>query len=197
MPHNKGNRSTGPKRATPTGNTPRTGEHGADRRPRKTKKPEPLPREGLSVDEACGALYPSMERIRAEYDDRITLVVRYFPLPGHQNGELAARAVEAAAAQDAFEETHRMMFETQASWGEQQTSREAVFAGFADKPGLDPKRFKESLDDPATAQRVAGDVDDGVCLGVEGTPTLFLNGKPLEQRSYETLKQAIDEALAG
>ncbi|WP_443611856.1 hypothetical protein [Acrocarpospora catenulata] len=44
-----------------------------------------------------------MERIRAEYAGRINLVVRYFPLPGHRNGELAARAAEAAARQGKFE----------------------------------------------------------------------------------------------
>ncbi|CAM3140661.1 DsbA family protein [Stackebrandtia soli] len=145
--------------------------------------------------EACGALYPSTERILTEYDGRITFVVRYFPLPGHANGEPAARAVEAAAAQGKFDEMYRMMFENQASWGERQTSQESVFLGFAEELDLDLAEFEATMNDPATADRVAKDVSDGMDLNVTGTPTLFLNGELLDARSYADLKLAIDEAL--
>ena len=63
--------------------------------------------------ESCRAAYPSVEALREEYGDRVTFVVRYFPVPGHVNGECAAIAVEAAAAQGSFEAMYRRMFETQ------------------------------------------------------------------------------------
>lgn len=146
--------------------------------------------------EACGALYPAMEQIRDAYQDRITFVVRYFPLQGHTNGELAARAVESAAAQGKFEEMYQKMYETQSQWGEQQTSQEEAFIGFAEELGLDPDKFKSTLDDPATAERVTKDIEDGTALGVDSTPTLFLNGERIEARDFESLKSAIDDALA-
>ncbi|GIG66741.1 DsbA family protein [Phytomonospora endophytica] len=146
--------------------------------------------------EACGALYPEMERLRADYDGRITFVVRYFPLPGHANGEPAARAVEAAAAQGRFEEMYTRMFETQASWGEQQSPQDEVFFGFATELGLDMDAFKTAFADPATAARVQKDQDDGISLGVDRTPTVYLNGEPVDGPSYDSLKERIDKALA-
>ena len=55
--------------------------------------------------EACGAMFPNVERLRNDYAGRVNFVVRYFPLPGHFNAERAARAVEAAAQQGRFEAT--------------------------------------------------------------------------------------------
>lgn len=146
--------------------------------------------------EACGALYPQMEQVREEYGDRITFVVRYFPLPGHANGEPAARAVEAAAAQGKFEEMYQKMFETQSAWGEQQTSQDQVFLGFAGELGLDTAAFQTAFADPATAARVQKDQDDGISLGVDRTPTVYFNGEPVDGPSYDTLKDLIDKALA-
>jgi len=147
--------------------------------------------------EACLAMYPTMERIRAEYDRRITFAVRYFPIPSHPNAELAARAVEAAAAQGQFEAMYQQMYETQTSWGHQQASQEETFVGFAEELGLDVEQFRADLNDPATAERVAADQADGIEFGVQGTPTLFLNGRMLPSMpSYEELTAAIDAALA-
>lgn len=146
--------------------------------------------------ESCGALYPYMEELREQYDGRVTFAIRYFPLPGHFNGENAALAVEAAARQGALEPMYRMMFETQAEWGEARESHAQTFAGYARRLGLDMARFRRDVADPKTAARVASDQDDGYDLGVEATPTLFLNGAPLPIESPEQLQAAIDAALA-
>ncbi|MDP9843081.1 DsbA family protein [Streptosporangium lutulentum] len=147
--------------------------------------------------EACGAVFPHMERIRAEYDGRITLVVRYFPLPGHRNGELAARVAEAAGKQDRFEAMYAKLFETQRQWGEASESKEAFFVDLAKQVGLDMTAFQADLAAPATAQRVKKDQDDGQSLGIQGTPTIFFNGAQLtEEPSYDNLKAKIDAALA-
>lgn len=147
--------------------------------------------------EACLALYPTMERIKAEYEDQITFGVRYFPIPSHPNAELAATAVEAAARQDQFEAMYQKMYETQEAWSHTETSQEQLFVGFAEDLGLDVEQFRTDLADPAVAQRVARDQDAGLDLGVQGTPTLFLNGQMLPSMpSYEVLKDSIDAALA-
>ena len=146
--------------------------------------------------ESCGALYPYMEELREQYDGRVTFAIRYFPLPGHFNGENAALAVEAAARQGALEPMYRLMFETQAEWGEARTSHAKTFEGYARRLGLDMARFRRDVADPSTAARVARDQDDGYDLGVEATPTLFLNGEPLPIESPEQLQAAIDGALA-
>ena len=145
--------------------------------------------------EACRAAFPAVEQLRKDYDGRVTFVVRYFPIPSHFNAERAARAVEAAAGQGAFDEMYQKMYETQSEWGEQQVPADAVFRGFAVDLGLDMPTYDAAYKDPATVKRIRKDVADGQALGVQGTPTFVLNGKKLEPRSYADLTNALDAAL--
>lgn len=148
--------------------------------------------------EGCGASYPIVERLRKEYGDRVTFVARYFPMPGHRNGELAARVAEAAARQGRFEEMYRALFDTQKEWGEARESKEEVFRGYARRIGLDLARFDADLADPGTARRVLADRRDGLALGVRGTPTFLVDGERISTpRTYEDFKAFLDERLAG
>lgn len=147
--------------------------------------------------EACRAYFPVVEELREQYKGRVTFVVRYFPLPGHFNGERAARAVEAAARQGRFEAMYKRMYETQAQWGEKQVPADTVFRGFAQGLGLDMAAWDKAYDDPATLARVNKDVADGRALKVEGTPAFFLNGTRIQPQSRDEFKAAIDAALAG
>ncbi|WP_072814641.1 DsbA family protein [Rhodococcus zopfii] len=145
--------------------------------------------------EACRAVYPAIEELRAEYGDRVSFVVRYFPLPGHFNSERAARAVEAAAQQGRLEQMYQRMYETQTEWGEQRVPKDDVFRGYAVDLGLDMAAYDAAYADPATAARVASDVADGEALGVQGTPTFFLDGQRFEPSTYQDLIDAFDAAL--
>ena len=147
--------------------------------------------------EACGALFPVIERLREDYEGEVTFAMRYFPIASHSNAELAARAVEAASRQGALEEMYVRMFETQEEWGEQQESKRDLFVSYAEDLGLDTEKFERDLDSPEVAERVELDRRDGLALGITGTPTLFLNGEPLEPAPYEQMKAAIDAALEG
>lgn len=146
--------------------------------------------------EACGALYPFIEQLREEYAGRVTFVVRYFPIPSHQNSGNAAVAVEAAAQQGEFEAMYNKMFETQASWGESQESKASLFRQFAQEIGLDLAAYDAAVADPATAERVQFDFDAGRDLGVQGTPTLFVNGEKLAPESTDDIRAALDAALS-
>ncbi len=148
--------------------------------------------------EACRAQFPVMEQIREDYDGQINMVIRYFPLPGHTNSEPAAAAVEAAAQQGALEEMYVRMYETQAEWGESQESQTEVFVGFAEDLDLDMDEFVQTMEDPATLERVRSDFEDGVALGVQGTPTIFVNGRQAPSMpTYEVLSAMIDAELEG
>ena len=146
--------------------------------------------------EACGAVYPIIEDLRRTYGDRITFVVRYFPMPGHFNAERAARAVEAAAAQDRFEQMYQRMFATQAQWGEQRVPADDVFRGFALDLGLDMPAFDSAYNSPATLERIRADVADGLALGVQGTPTFFLDDQRLMPTTIDDLTGALHRAAA-
>ncbi len=146
--------------------------------------------------EACRAQYPVMERIREDYDGRINVVIRYFPLPGHLNSGPSAAAVEAAAQQDSLDEMYQRMFETQGEWGESREDQSEVFVGFAEDLGLDMDEFVETMESKETEERVQADFDDGLLLGVQGTPTIFVNGRPAPSMpSHEVLSAMIDSEL--
>ena len=145
--------------------------------------------------EGCAAAFPAVEQLRAQYGQQVTFVARYFPMPGHFNGERAARAVEAAAQQGQFEPMYKKMFETQSQWGEQQVPADEVFRGYATELGLDVAAWDEAYNAPATLERIKDDIADGTALGVQGTPTFFVNGKQLDIKTYADLGAAIRNAL--
>ena len=88
-----------------------------------------------------------------------------------------------------------MLFETQAQWGESQDSKADVFFGYAEELGLDMAEFKAVYNDPATKKKIERDQADGKALGVEGTPSFFINGEKVDEPSPEALIAAIDAEL--
>lgn len=146
--------------------------------------------------EACGAAYPFVEELRAEYSENVTFVQRYFPLPGHLNSMNAAVAVESAAQQDAYEPMYKKMFDTQAQWGESADNKSALFRTYAEDLGLDMAAYDAAVADPATEERVKLDVNDGKALGVTGTPTFFLDGKMLNVQTLEQFRAAVEATAA-
>lgn len=146
--------------------------------------------------EACGAAYPYVEELRSEYGDRVTFVMRYFPLPSHLNSKNAAVAAEAAAQQGQLEAMYKKLFESQAEWGEKQDSQAALFRTYAVDMGLDMAQYDADIADPSTLERVKSDFDDGVALGVASTPTMFVNDVLVELTSFEDIRTAIEDALA-
>jgi protein-disulfide isomerase len=89
------------------------------------------------------------------------------------------------------------MFETQRQWGEQSDSQAATFRGFAKDLGLDLARFDADVASPRTRRRVERDLAAGAALGLQGTPTFFVNERMIQPQSSEDLGREIDAALAG
>lgn len=145
----------------------------------------------------CAAAYPAVERLRAEFDGQITYVPRHFPLDIHPNAENAALAAEAAGNQGRFADMYAKLFETHPEWSGGQGDQTATFERYAEELGLDMAQFRADLADPETAERVRNDQDDGLALGVSGTPTFFVNGERYDgPATYEGLRGAIEKALA-
>lgn len=145
--------------------------------------------------EVCAAVYPFVEQLREDYAGEVTFVTRYFPLPGHFNSMNAALAVEAAAQQGRFEQMYHKVFQTQSDWGEQQVSKADLFRQFAAELGLDMVAYDKAVADPATKQRVQFDFDAGRDLGVEATPTIFINDTKIDLESTDAVRAALDDGL--
>lgn len=146
--------------------------------------------------ESCAAAYPVVQDLRERYEGRLNVVLRYFPLDGHANARNAAHAVEAAARQGRLEPMYRRMFDTQAEWGDQRVDHSSRFRGYAEDLGLDMAQYDTDVASDAVAARVERDVQDGLAAGVGGTPTFFLDGRPLQITSVESFHAAVDEALS-
>ncbi|QYH35695.1 thioredoxin domain-containing protein [Salinibacterium sp. M195] len=144
---------------------------------------------------ACGQFYPYVEGIREYYDGEINYVVRYFPLPNHPHSMEAAVSAEAAGQQGEFEAMYHKLFETQADWGFADGPQAATFRDYAAELGLDLELYDASVADPETQARVEADFADGQELGVESTPSFFVNDKLIEIQSVEDLPEAIKAAL--
>ncbi|MBI4944674.1 MAG: thioredoxin domain-containing protein [Actinobacteria bacterium] len=147
--------------------------------------------------EACRAAYPVVEDLRTKYAGKVDFVVRYFPIPSHANAVNAAVAVEAAAQQGQFEAMYKRMYDTQDQWSEQQDSKASVFRSFAQDLGLDMAAYDQAVADPATAARVEKDRQDGLALGVQGTPTFFLNGSQFKPASVQEFEAQLAAAVNG
>jgi protein-disulfide isomerase len=142
--------------------------------------------------ESCGAAQPIVKRLLTEYEGRVRLVVRYFPL--HANSVAAAVATEAAGEQGKYWEMQDLLFTNQPQWGEQRTPQVEAFERYAGTLGLDTARFRAAAD-ARWATKIERDRADGLALGVRGTATFFVNGQQVRELSYGALKAAIDAAL--
>ncbi|MBH0082952.1 thioredoxin domain-containing protein [Salinibacterium sp. SWN167] len=146
---------------------------------------------------ACGQFYPYVEALREVYDGDINYVVRYFPLPSHLNSMDAAIAAEAAAQQGEFEAMYHRLFETQGDWAGGTPPQTDAFRALAVELGLDMDAYDAAVADPATQARVEADFDAGVELGVNSTPTFFVNDEYIETSRLENLPEAVDAAVKG
>jgi protein-disulfide isomerase len=144
--------------------------------------------------ESCRAAFPFVKQLLEEYDQRVRLVVRYFPL--HNNSVLAASATEAAGAQGMYWEMQELLFTRQPEWGEQRTPQTELFIGYAAELGLNVEQFTADLQNPDYQAKVERDQADGEALGVTGTPTFFINGRRVEELSADAIIAMIEEELA-
>lgn len=145
---------------------------------------------------ACKHYYPMIKQLGVEFGDRIQIVSRHFPLKMvHPNAEEAAWAAEAAAAQGKFWEMHDLLFERQDDWARERDPRD-MFVEYASILVLDKDQFVRDYESDAARQRVEEQYQSGIAAGVKGTPTFFLNGKPIANpKNYEELQQLVASAL--
>src|SRR5215213_2349424 len=138
---------------------------------------------------SCARQHPVLDRIVSEFGDRVRLVVRDFPLSQHANARKAAEAAEAAREQGKYWEYATVLFRNQSALGVDKLRQ------YATDLGLDRTRFDASLDSGKFAEQVQRDLVDGRKLAINGTPTLYINGKRVSDNSYESVKSVIEAAL--
>lgn len=139
----------------------------------------------------CARSVPLQKRLLAEFPGRVRWVFKHFPLDSHPKAKEAARASLAAHAQGKFWDYHDRLFSGQQSLGtafEEQVAREL---------GLDLARFRVALASDALTRLIGDDLELGRKVGVQGTPSFFVNGRKFEgSMPYAELERTVREELA-
>jgi protein-disulfide isomerase len=124
-----------------------------------------------------------------KYPATVKLVFKNFPLDMHPLARKAASAALAAHRQAKFWEYHHRLFEGMSSLSDQK------FLDIAKELNLDIERFRKDMNDQSVQGVIQRDVQNGSAAGVTGTPTIFVNGKRLTNRSLQGFQQMIDEEV--
>lgn len=138
---------------------------------------------------SCAAAQPIVDGVLKEYEGRVRLVVRDFPLEMHADAFKAAEAAEAAREQGKYWEYVALMMRNQSALSVPKLKE------YAGQLSLDRAKFDAALDSGRFSDKVQRDMRDGMRLGVTGTPTLFVNGRRVAENTPESLKAAIETAL--
>ncbi len=146
---------------------------------------------------ACLAAEPIVKQIRANYPPtQVQLIYRHFPLPQHSHGREAASFAEAAGEQGKFWEMHDKLFDTQGEWsGLDGKGATSFFLDLAKQLNLDENKINQAITSNDLKARIDGDVAEGNRLGVNSTPTFFVNGRKVNMQSFNDLTAAVETEL--
>jgi protein-disulfide isomerase len=138
----------------------------------------------------CSRVVPTLKQIEDDYHGKVRVAFKHQPLPFHANAKPAAMAAMAANEQGKFWEMHDKLF------GNQRALDRASLERYAQELGLNMGQFKAALDGNKYDAQITADMNEATRVGVNGTPTFFINGRMLVgAQPTEAFKRVIDEEL--
>lgn len=143
---------------------------------------------------ACQMYYFVMERLLASSTIPIRFAYRHFPLSYHVNAVPASLASEAGGRQGKFWEMYSLIFENYTDWTGKGDASD-IFAGYARDLGLDMEKYNSDITDPVLRKKISDNLEEGISIGVNATPTFFVNGKVITNpSSYNEFLSIIEKA---
>jgi len=143
--------------------------------------------------ETCASFHPYIKQILKENKDDIQLVLRYAPF--HNGSYKVVTMLEAVRKQDMYLETLELMFKIQPYWASHGTPHLNVLWKALDDLGLDMEQLTKDMNSSEIKRRIDQDIEDGLVLGANKTPSYYVNGRPLQQFGLKQLKNLIKEEL--
>lgn len=144
--------------------------------------------------EACRAFHPTVKQILADNPDDVRVVIRYTPFHGEAS-ETAVALLEAARAQELFEPILEALLARQPEWASHTAPAAQKALTIAAEAGLDMREAQVHMKSPMTIGVMNADRADVLAVGVKGTPTFFINGKPLDQFGRQQLVAAVEREI--
>ncbi len=132
---------------------------------------------------------PLLEQELEKYPEEVKIVFKNFPLNNHKFAKKAATAALAAESQGKFWEFHDLLFKNYNRLNDKKIRDIAI------ELGLDMVKFDEKTKDPLIQEKISRDLRDGNRADVRGTPTVFVNGKRLRDRTLPGFQKIIDREL--
>ncbi len=134
---------------------------------------------------------PIIQEVLEKYNGQVKLEFRHFPITAHPWAKELAEAAECAQDQGKFAEYHQLLFAEQGS-----IKIEDDFLNLAEKAGMDKNRLKECYLNGKYKSLVENDFQEGLKVGVQGTPTFFINHQIIVgPKPLKTFKKVIEEEL--
>ncbi|MDX4035949.1 DsbA family protein [Aliarcobacter skirrowii] len=146
--------------------------------------------------ESCAIYSTVVKRLYKEYYDDIQIVIKY--LDNHKNSRFTIQILEAARVQGKYEEVLDMMFEKHSLWASHYASvdkPELLWQFLKEISDLDIEKLKEDMKNPKIDEIIKQDREDANALGVRGTPTIFVNGKQLQELSQKALFDLVEKEI--
>jgi protein-disulfide isomerase len=132
---------------------------------------------------------PVLEQVLENNPDDVKIVFKNYPLRNHKFAMKAAMAALAAESEGKFWEFHDELFKNYNKLSDQKIDEIALGLGF------DQAEFEKKMKDPRLTAMIRQDLQDGAQAGVRGTPTIFINGRRLKNRSLQGFQAAINKEL--
>ncbi len=140
--------------------------------------------------ETCRAFHPIVKDIMFEHGDAVRVVIRYTPLHGEVS-VLAIRLLEAARMQGKFETVLERILGGQPLWASHGRMQPDNLMLIVEDAGLDMVKARTQTQSPEVVAMINQDVADVETVGVQKTPTFFVNGKPLKQFGEAQLRALV------
>lgn len=139
----------------------------------------------------CATMVEPLNQVETAYGDKVRIVWKDFPLSTiHPLSQEAALAARCAGEQEGFWPYHDFLFANQEKFSNE------FFSSLAKELNLDLEKFDSCLGSGRMAPLIQKDYEEGISLGVDGTPYIFINDKRIPNAtSFEQLKEIIDTEL--
>ena len=139
----------------------------------------------------CQQIQPALDRLEAEFKGKLSFAYKDVPLPNHPHAQKAAEAAHCAGVQGKYWEYHDLLYKT----------KKLDVAGLKENAhalGLNDSAFEKCLSSGEQSERVKAQLAEGQSLGLQGTPSFFINGRVFSGvLSYEQLSAVVEEELRG
>jgi len=140
----------------------------------------------------CSRAEPLIDEALEKFPDDLRLVFKQFPLTSiHPNAMPASKAALAAGKQGKYWEMHKKLFENNRALGAEDLKK------YAGELGLDVAQWEKDMNSKEIQDQINQEMSQARTAGVRGTPTIFVGGRQLQNRSVDGIKALIDAAKKG